>query len=70
MSQVDLVLSILKAGRTITPYDAFHHFQITALHSRIADIRALGYAVKKEMKHANGKRWGCYSLPGQSELAL
>ena len=62
MSQTDRILQHLEAGNTITPAEAYALFGSLALHSRIAEIRAKGYAVDMIMHHEHGKKWGEYFL--------
>jgi len=47
---------------TITPRDAYLHYGILALHSRISDLRGLGAEIHKEMVYKNGSRYGVYSI--------
>lgn len=63
MSQVDAILDHLRTGATITPAEALELCGSLALHSRIAELRAMGYHPQKQMRAGNGHRWGEYSLP-------
>ena len=61
-SQTETILEHLKAGNSITPAEAFRLCGSLALHSRIAELRARGFNVRKVMVSSNGKRYGSYSL--------
>jgi hypothetical protein len=62
MSQTQKILEHMEAGNTVTPLSAQRLCGTLALHSRISDIRAMGYTVTMEMRSANGSRWGEYWL--------
>ena len=70
MSQCSAILAHLKAGNTITPAQAYERFGSLALHSRISELRDVGYRIEMELRSAGGKRWGEYRLaqPQQGEL--
>ena len=62
MTQCERILAHLEAGNTITPAEAYAKFGTLALHSRIAELRSQGYAVKMEMHSNASGRWGEYWL--------
>jgi Helix-turn-helix domain len=63
MTQCDMVLNHLKAGKTLTTYQAFRLFLITRLPDRCRDLRAKGVRVKaKPFLLKSGKRIAIYSL--------
>ena len=62
MSQTERIAAHLEAGNSITPAEAYQQFGTLALHSRIAELRDLGYKVEKIMRHENGKHFGEYFL--------
>lgn len=62
MSQNALILAHLEAGNTITPAEAYAKFRTLALHSRIAELRAQGHAIKMQMHSNETGRWGEYWL--------
>ena len=62
MTQTATILAHLEAGNTITPAEAYAMCGSLALHSRIAEIRSMGYRVDSEICTGNGKRWGEYWL--------
>jgi hypothetical protein len=62
MSQCERILAYLEEGNTITPADAYSRFGTLALHSRIAELRRQGYAIKMAMRSNAQGRWGEYWL--------
>jgi len=70
MSQCAQLLEAMQRGEVITPLRAFQLTGSLACHSRIAELRAAGHEIAKEMRMENGKRFGAYRLIGQAELAL
>jgi hypothetical protein len=63
MSQCDAILAHLEAGNTITPVEAFTMCGTLALHSRIAELRSLGYRIDCEIiRTPGGKNVGRYTL--------
>ena len=62
MSQTADILARLVAGERVTPADAYERHGCLALHSRIAEIRDMGYGVRCRIVTASGRRWGEYSL--------
>jgi len=64
MSQNDLILNALKRGEKITPIEALSRFGCFRLASRVCDIRAMGYDVRKSIiKATNNKSFAQYYLP-------
>jgi len=62
-SQCGRLLAHLRAGNSITPYDAYQIAGILACHSRISELRKLGYQIRCELvKTQSGKVVGKYSL--------
>lgn len=45
MTQNQIVLALLKAGKHITSMDAYEEYGITRLPSRICDLRAAGHNI-------------------------
>ena len=69
MSQCSAILAHLESGNTITPAQAYAKFGTLALHSRIAELRAMGYLIDMKMRSAGSARWGEYSLADDGILA-
>jgi len=68
MSQCARLLEAMRQGEVITPLRAFQITGSLACHSRIAELRASGNEIVKEMRCENGKRFGAYRLVGQLDL--
>lgn len=64
LSQNETILAHLQAGNTITPAEAYALCGSLALHSRIAELRRLGYPIDGRISTRDGKRWGVYRLRG------
>ena len=62
MSQNARILAALKRGRKLTPLRAFLQFGTLALHSRIAELRARGHAIKCRMVNKGRIKHGVYSI--------
>ena len=62
MTQCARILAFLEDGNTLTPAKAYAMFGTLALHSRIAELRARGHAIKMEMHSNETGRWGEYWL--------
>lgn len=62
MTQTAKIIEHLEAGNTITPRLAFTLCGSLALHSRIAEIRAMGYRIDMVMRTHGRTRWGEYFL--------
>lgn len=62
MSQCDKILAALKRGAKLTPLKAFTRYGCLALHSRAAELRRRGYAIRCRMVTVGDKRVGEYSL--------
>jgi hypothetical protein len=67
MSQSLILLEHMRRGRVLTPALAYALTGSLALHSRIAEIRRMGYRVEKKMVCSNGKRWGEYTIPPEQQ---
>ena len=63
-SQKNRILAYLLQGNSITPLEALYKFNSFRLGARIAEIKAEGYEVQRELvKDAKtGKRYAKYSL--------
>lgn len=63
-SQKDMILDHLMSGRSLTPMEALNLYGSFRLGARIADIRAEGYIVYREMvkDSRTGKRYAQYSM--------
>lgn len=61
-SQITGILNLLKKGRRITPLDALRKFGCFRLGARIYDLRRLGYDIRTQLVHRNGKQFAEYSL--------
>lgn len=68
MSQADALLERLMRGETVTPRLAYELTGSLACHSRIAELRALGYRIECRIRSGGGRRWGEYRLVGQTDL--
>ena len=69
MSQCAKILSVLQAGGSITPAQAYDLCGTLALHSRIAELRERGHPIECELiETAGGKHVGRYTLRGQLSL--
>jgi len=62
MSQNQVILEHLRAGKDLTPLQAFELCGTLALHSRVAELRAAGHPIDCELVQENGKTVGRYSL--------
>ena len=62
-SQCDVILSHLKAGKSLTALAALDKFGVFRLAARCADLRNQGHRIVCEnVKLPNGKRIGKYRL--------
>lgn len=61
-SQKSMILEHLLSGKSITPMEALNKFGCFRLSARIFDLIDDGYAITKEMKEVNGKKFAEYSL--------
>ena len=62
-SQNKKILKHLKAGKTITSYEALMNFGCFRLAARIASLRGKGHNIKTNMvTHTDGKRFAQYIL--------
>ena len=63
MTQVQMILADLQAGKRITALDALHNYGCFRLAARIADIKRMGFNVKCEaISTATEKHVACYYL--------
>ena len=63
MTQCDMVLKHLKAGRVITSMQSFRLYEITRLPDRIRDLRAKGHRIHAAMcTLPSKKRVAVYSI--------
>lgn len=63
MSQTDLILDHLQAGKPITPLQALRLWGCFRLAARIADLRERGYEIASErVETQHGKRVAMYRL--------
>lgn len=62
LSQKQRILSYLKKGKTLTPLGALNMFKCFRLASRVYELRADGYDIKKSTTLARGKRYASYKL--------
>jgi hypothetical protein len=60
MTQTQMVLNALRAGRAITPLEALHEFGCFRLAARIKDLREEGHVIVTETVEANGKSFARY----------
>lgn len=65
-SQNSLILEYLKAGHSLTQWEAYEIFQCTRLSGRIFDLKALGHDIKEVSERHNGKTFSRYYLPDSS----
>ena len=63
LSQCEMILAHLRAGRTVTPAEGYTLFGTLALHRRINELRSKGHAIACELVDTpEGKTVGRYSL--------
>lgn len=62
--QTTLVLNHMRKHRSISPINAFIHYQITRLAARVFELRAQGYLIETIMKKSspNGRMYANYRL--------
>lgn len=65
MTQADLILAHLKAGKPITPLGALREFNCMRLGARIWDLKQAGHLIEKRMvEHPRtGKHYAEYRMP-------
>lgn len=73
MTQIQMVLDVLKSGDSITSMEAFNEFGITRLSSIIYDLRKKGYEIASENieitnRFGNKVQFARYRLVGQAEI--
>ena len=61
-SQNAQILAWLKAGHSITFWDAVRDFGVMHLPRRIKDLKEAGHTIDSEWQEANGKRFKRYWL--------
>ena len=67
-SQNEKILDHLRAGLSLTPASAYEMCGTLALRSRLAELRAQGYDIRKEMITVpSGKRVGRYTLAPEQQ---
>lgn len=59
--QHQIVKEYLQSGHTLTTYEAFVLFNITALNQRITDLRRKGYIIDSTPIEYNGRQFVSYS---------
>lgn len=62
MSQTELVLRDLKAGRVLTPAGALADHGVMRLAARIAELRAAGHDIQTATRRTGKKTYAVYSL--------
>ena len=63
-TQIEVILELLKAGKTLTSDEAYNDFNCRRLSSRIQELRDMGYVVITEFIQDKKirKRYARYSL--------
>lgn len=62
MSQSANIYCHLRAGKTLTPAQAYNLYGTLVLHSRINELRSRGHKIKCRMVRRGGKMVGQYWL--------
>jgi hypothetical protein len=63
MTQTQMVLDALRAGRAITPLEALHEFGCFRLASRVLELRQMGHPIVVEkIKTPTGKHVARYRM--------
>jgi hypothetical protein len=62
MSQSELILRDLKAGRVLTPAGALADHGVMRLAARIAELRAAGHDIQTGTRRTGKKTYAVYSL--------
>jgi len=63
MSQAVRILNHLRAGKRLTPIEAFRRFRCLRLSGRILELREAGYRIRTTMiRLSNGKRVASYRM--------
>lgn len=62
MSQTDAILSALKRGRKLTPYNALNQFRCFRLAARVRDLRERGHDIGSKIIEVGDKRVSLYWL--------
>ena len=63
-SQCARLLAHLKAGGSVTSFEAYDLFKITQLAARITELEARGIAIARACEENDGARYVRYSLGG------
>ena len=63
-SQCARLLAHLKAGGSVTSYEAYAKFGITPLAARITELEARGIAIARACEENDGARYVRYSMGG------
>ena len=61
-SQCDQVLEMLRAGGYVTPATIYEQTGSLAGHSRIAELRDRGHAIRCDVHHCGRTKYGVYTL--------
>ena len=67
ISQREMILKELFSGDSITPYDAWGHYQITKLADIVYKLRNQGYVIKD---HNNGMPFSDYYIERNKKYAI
>jgi hypothetical protein len=72
--QRNVVLELLKSGRSITSKEAFERFGITRLSAIICDFRKMGYPIATSLedgvtRYGDSCKYARYSLDPRFEVA-
>lgn len=67
-SQKLIVLNHLRNSKYgMTSWDAIHHYRITRLAARIADLRDDGFKINAAREEEDGKHFARYYLIGEAQ---
>lgn len=69
-TQIDTIRAHLMTGATITTWDAYRLYRITALAQRIFELRKAGLVIQSEMVTHNDKRFSSYWVDEQTLLDM
>lgn len=62
ITQNELILQLLKSGKSITPMQALREFGCFRLSARIYDLKRMGYEIKMQPAVKKNKWFASYSL--------
>ena len=65
-SQCARLLAHLKAGGSVTSYEAYAKFGITQLAARITELEARGIVIERANEENDGARYVRYSMGGEA----